>query len=91
MACPPNGADTFAAFNGNKGVYQDNVQSYSTVEPAIDLAASSFLGFAWEIAGAPSGVPYSEPLESVPDRVAFSFISPLPADHIGDEGPRIEH
>jgi hypothetical protein len=57
VACPPNGVDTFAAFNGNKAVYQDNVQSFSTVEPAIDLTASSFLGFAWEIAGTPSGTP----------------------------------
>ena len=57
VACPPNGVDTFAAFNGNAAVYQDNVQSYATVEPAIDLTASSFLGFAWEIAGAPSGTP----------------------------------
>jgi hypothetical protein len=56
-ACPPSGGDLFAAFNGNGAVYQDNVQSYSTVEPAIDLTASSFLGFAWEIAGSPSGTP----------------------------------
>ncbi len=57
VACPPNGVDQFAAFNGNGSVYVDNVQSYDTVEPAIDLTASSFLGFAWEIAGAPSGTP----------------------------------
>jgi endoglucanase len=57
VACPPNGGDSFAPFNGNGAVFQDNVQSYSTVEPAIDLAASAFLGFAWEIAGAPSGIP----------------------------------
>jgi endoglucanase len=56
-ACPPNGGDQFKAFNGNGAVYKDNVQSYSTVEPAIDLTASSFLGFAWEIAGTPSGIP----------------------------------
>jgi endoglucanase len=57
VACPPNGTDVFAQFNGNGAAYQDNVQSYSTVEPAIDLTASSFLGFSWEIAGAPSGTP----------------------------------
>jgi len=57
VACPPNGVDQFAAFNGNGSVYKDNVQSFDTVEPAIDLTASSFLGFAWEIAGAPSGTP----------------------------------
>lgn len=57
VACPPNGVDQFAQFNGNGAVFRDNVQSYSTVEPAIDLTASSFLGFSWEIAGAPSGTP----------------------------------
>jgi endoglucanase len=57
VACPPNGVDQFKAFNGNGAVYKDNVQSYSTVEPAIDLTASSFLGFAWEVAGSPSGTP----------------------------------
>jgi hypothetical protein len=49
-------SDVFAQFNG-KAVYKDFVQSYSTVEPAIDLTASSFLAFAWQIAGTPSGTP----------------------------------
>jgi len=57
IACPPNGVDSFAQFNGNGAVYKDNVQSYSTVEPAVDLTASSFLAFSWSIAGAPSGTP----------------------------------
>jgi endoglucanase len=57
VACPPNGVDQFAAFNGNGAVYKDTVQSYSTVEPAIDLTSSSFLAFSWDIAGAPSGTP----------------------------------
>ncbi|GAC1640616.1 MAG: glycoside hydrolase family 9 protein [Candidatus Acidiferrum sp.] len=57
VTCPVNGVDVFAQFNGNKAVYQDNVQSFSTVEPAIDLTASSFLAFSWTIAGAPSGTP----------------------------------
>jgi endoglucanase len=51
ILCPANGVDTFAKFNGNNGafdasqvaVYQDNVQSYSTTEPAIDLRATSFM------------------------------------------------
>jgi endoglucanase len=55
--CPVNGVDVFAQFNGNGAVFQDNVQSYSTVEPAIDLSASSFLAFAWTVAGAPAGNP----------------------------------
>ena len=57
VACPPNGVDEFAPFNSSTAVYRDNVQSYSTVEPAIDLTASSFLAFSWQIAGAPSGTP----------------------------------
>jgi len=57
VACPPNGVDTFAQFNGSGAVFKDNVQSFSTVEPAIDLTASSFLAFAWQMAGAPSGTP----------------------------------
>jgi endoglucanase len=50
IACPANGVDGFAQFNGNGAVFKDNVQSYSTVEPAIDLTASSFLAFSWAIA-----------------------------------------
>lgn len=57
IACPANGIDVFAQFNGNGAVFKDNVQSYSTVEPAVDLTASSFLAFSWTIAGAPSGTP----------------------------------
>jgi endoglucanase len=55
--CPADGVDVFAQFNGNGAVFKDNVQSYSTVEPAIDLTASSFLAFSWTIAGAPAGTP----------------------------------
>jgi len=55
--CPADGVDVFAQFNGNGAVFKDDVQSYSTVEPAIDLTASSFLAFSWTIAGAPAGTP----------------------------------
>ena len=37
----------YAAFDGHKAVFEDNVQSYSTVEPAIDLTALTPLAFAW--------------------------------------------
>ena len=40
----------YAAFNGHKAVFADNVQSYSTVEPAIDLTALTPLAFAWQVA-----------------------------------------
>jgi endoglucanase len=62
ILCPANGVDSFKKFNGNDGkynssqvaVYQDNVQSFSTTEPAIDLTSTSFLMFSWRIAGRPS-------------------------------------
>ncbi len=63
--CPANGVDTFKTFNGNDGayssskvaVYQDNVQSYSTTEPGIDLTTTSFLMWSWRMAGSPSPLP----------------------------------
>jgi endoglucanase len=47
VTCPPGGGNPYAAFNGHGAVYKDNVQSYSTDEPAIDLTAASPLAFAW--------------------------------------------
>ena len=52
--CPADGGNEFKKFNGNGAVYKDDQQSYSTVEPAIDLTAASFLMFSWRIAGAPA-------------------------------------
>jgi hypothetical protein len=49
VTCPPDGRDRFARFNGTTAVFQDNVQSFSTVEPAIDLTATSPLAFSWQI------------------------------------------
>jgi endoglucanase len=57
VACPPNGVDVYSQFNGSRAVFKDFVQSFPTVEPAIDLTASSFLAFSWQMAGAPSGTP----------------------------------
>jgi len=54
LKCPPGGGDKYKPFNGNGAVYKDNVQSYSTDEPAIDLTATSFLMYAWRISGGPS-------------------------------------
>ncbi len=62
VLCPANGADPFQKFNGNDGpykaaqkaVYRDNVQSYSTTEPAIDLTATSFLMWSWRLADRPA-------------------------------------
>jgi hypothetical protein len=44
-----NASSRFARFNGHGAVFVDDVQSYNTVEPAIDLTASSPLAFAWQI------------------------------------------
>ena len=38
----------YAAYDGQKAVFADNVQSYSTVEPAIDLTALTPLAFSWQ-------------------------------------------
>lgn len=62
ILCPANGTDAFKIFNGNDGaynssaraIYRDNVQSYSTTEPAIDLTSTSFLMWSWRLAGHPS-------------------------------------
>lgn len=56
ITCPANGVDTFAQFTGSNGAfYQDNVQSWSTNEPAIDLRASSFLAFLGYVRSANGG------------------------------------
>ena len=49
--CPVGGGDAFARFD-NRAIYKDNVQSFTTTEPAIDLTASSMLAFSWQIAQA---------------------------------------
>ncbi len=49
--CPPTGGKGLARFDA-KAVFKDDVQSYTTVEPAIDLSASSPLAFAWQVAAA---------------------------------------
>jgi endoglucanase len=49
--CPANGADIFAQFNGHHAEWQDNMQSFSNTEPAVDLTAASPLAFARQMAG----------------------------------------
>jgi hypothetical protein len=49
------GGIPFQVFNGHRAVFADNVQSYSTVEPAIDLTALTPLAFAWQQAAATGG------------------------------------
>jgi endoglucanase len=49
--CPTSRANTLARFN-NGAVYKDNVESFTTNEPAIDLTASSLLAFSWQTSAA---------------------------------------
>jgi endoglucanase len=48
--CVANGPGNvpYSAFRGKHAVFADNVQSYSTVEPAIDLTAMTPLAFSWQ-------------------------------------------
>jgi endoglucanase len=48
--CVANGPGNvpYSAFSGHKALFADNVQSYSTVEPAIDLTALTPLAFSWQ-------------------------------------------
>ena len=49
--CPANDSDAYAQFNG-KAKFRDDIESFSTVEPAVDLSATSPLAFARQAAGA---------------------------------------
>jgi endoglucanase len=48
--CPPDDSDAFAPFNGG-AKFKDDIESFSTVEPAVDLTATSPLAFARQAAG----------------------------------------
>jgi endoglucanase len=54
--CPADGVDVFAPFNGNDAVFKDHVESWSTVEPALDLTVSSPMAFAWLTARSPAAL-----------------------------------
>ncbi len=62
ILCPSDGVDTFQKFNGNNGafdrtqvaVYRDDMQSFTTTEPGIDLTATSFLMWSWRMAHQPA-------------------------------------
>jgi endoglucanase len=72
--CPAQGGNSFKRFN-SKAVYQDNVQSFTNTEPAIDLTASSMLAFSWQ-SGPPIALPI--PWTSPPSPSASPPIPPLP-------------
>ena len=49
--CPADGGDPFAQFNSSQAKFRDEMESFSTVEPAVDLTATSPLAFARLAAG----------------------------------------
>ena len=49
--CPVDGINVYAQFNNRGAKFKDNVESFSTVEPAVDLTATSPLAFARLAAG----------------------------------------
>jgi endoglucanase len=48
--CPVDDSDPFAPFNST-AKFKDDIESFSTVEPAVDLTATSPLAFARQAAG----------------------------------------
>jgi endoglucanase len=48
--CPPDDSDPFTQFNSH-AKFRDDIESFSTVEPAVDLTATSPLAFARQAAG----------------------------------------
>jgi endoglucanase len=48
--CPADDGDPFAQFNST-AKFKDDIESFSTVEPAVDLTATSPLAFARQAAG----------------------------------------
>jgi endoglucanase len=59
--CPQDDSDPFSQFNGKTARFKDDIESFSTVEPAVDLTATSPLAFAWQTVPIPSGGPPPPP------------------------------
>ena len=49
--CPPDDSDPYAVFNSSQAKFKDDIESFSTVEPAVDLSALSPLAFARQMLG----------------------------------------
>ncbi len=81
--CPPDGKNPFKQFNGNGSIYKDEQQSYSTVEPAIDLTTASFLMFAWRTAGAPAVLMPTADISPALDQATTSEPNPKWPPHRG--------
>ena len=55
--CPADDSDAFAPFNSGKAKFRDDIESFSSVEPAVDLTATSPLAFAWQTVAVPASPP----------------------------------
>jgi len=49
--CPADDSDPYAAYNSTQAKFKDDIESFSTVEPAVDLSALSPLAFSRQILG----------------------------------------
>jgi endoglucanase len=49
--CPADDSDAYAVFNSTQAKFKDDIESFSTVEPAVDLSAVSPLAFARQVLG----------------------------------------
>jgi endoglucanase len=49
--CPADDSDPYAQFNSQAAKFKDDIESFSTVEPAVDLTATSPIAFARLAAG----------------------------------------
>ena len=46
VRCPPGGADPFGPFNGRGSRYVDDVRSWQTDEPALDMTGAAIIAAA---------------------------------------------
>jgi endoglucanase len=80
VPCPAGGADRYAAFSGHGSRYVDDVRSWQSSEPALDMTGSAILGLALQQAfgagasrpatGAGAGAPLDAPAQHDQDGIA---------------------
>jgi endoglucanase len=46
VKCPSDGSDAYKVFSGHNSRYVDDVRSWQTAEPALDMTGSAILGAA---------------------------------------------
>ena len=50
VPCPPDGSDAYAAFDGHGSDYIDDVRSWQTDEPALDMTGAAIIAAASQLA-----------------------------------------